>query len=85
MSSEKTVNSKKSKNSQKAEIKRMTIQFSPELSENLAWIASQQGISQAEAARKAVSLEYYLRQALKKSGARLLIEDEDSIREIIIR
>ena len=65
--------------------KRMTIQFSSELNEGLERIASQQGISQAEAVRKAVALEIYLRQALERPGARLLIEDDKSIKEVIIR
>ncbi|WP_019503218.1 CopG family transcriptional regulator [Pleurocapsa sp. PCC 7319] len=65
--------------------KRMTISFSAELNQHLVWLAQQQGISQAEAVRKAVALESYLRQALQKPGAKLLIEDESSVREIIIR
>ncbi|MEL6929710.1 MAG: hypothetical protein AAFO95_13860 [Cyanobacteria bacterium J06600_6] len=65
--------------------KRMTISFPGELNQHLVWLAQQQGISQAEAVRKAVALESYLRQALQKPGAKLLIEDESSLREIIIR
>ena len=65
--------------------KRMTISFPAELNQHLVWLAQQQGISQAEAVRKAVALESYLRQALQKPDAKLLIEDESSVREIIIR
>jgi predicted HicB family RNase H-like nuclease len=68
-----------------ASSKRMTIQFSPELYEHLQSIADAQGISLAEAVRKSVALESYLRQALKRSGARLLIEDEKSVKELILR
>ena len=74
-----------SKKSTSNDVKRMTIQFPPELNQHLIWLAEQQGISQAEAVRKAVALESYLRQALQKPGAKLLIEDESSVREIIIR
>ncbi len=65
--------------------KRMTISFPADLNQHLLWLAEQQGISQAEAVRKAVALESYLRQALQKPGAKLLIQDDSSIREIIIR
>lgn len=65
--------------------KRMTILFPPDLNDNLQWIAEQQGISQAEAVRKSVALESYLRQALLRPGARILIEDDNSIKEVIIR
>ncbi len=65
--------------------KRMTISFPADLNQHLLWLAQQQGISQAEAVRKAVALESYLRQALQKPGAKLLIQDDSSIREIIIR
>lgn len=65
--------------------KRMTITFPGDIAEHLRWLAEKQGISQAEAARKAVVLESYLRQALLKPDAKLLISDRDSVREIIIR
>lgn len=53
--------------------------------QHLEWLAEIQGLSQAEAIRKAVALESYLRQALSSKNAKLLIQDEDSIRELIIR
>ena len=69
-------------------VKRITIQFSQEVYEDLQWISKQQGgISLAEAVRKAVSLESYLRQQLSKKGTRLIIDDPnlDYVREIVIR
>ena len=65
--------------------KRMTITFPGDLAQHLKWLAEQQGVSQAEAVRKAVALESYLRQALLEPGSKLMIKDSDSVREIIIR
>ena len=68
--------------------KRITVQFSQEMYEDLQWLADQQGgISLAEAVRKAVGLESYLRQQLTKKGTRLIIDDPDLdyVREIVIR
>ena len=72
----------------KQSLKRITIQFSPENYKDLQSIAKQQGgISLAEAVRKAVSLESYLREQLSKKGTRLIIDDPelDYVREIVIR
>jgi nucleoid-associated protein YgaU len=82
--SDESTQSVKEKNSAQKNSKRMTIQFSDNLMQHIEWLAEVQGISQAEAVRKAVALESYLRQALL-SGSKLLIEDEDSVREVIIR
>lgn len=65
--------------------KRMTIKMSPELNQHLEWIAKEQSVSLVEAIRKAIALESYLRQALKRKGARLLIQDDDGVRELLIR
>ncbi|MEL6493572.1 MAG: CopG family transcriptional regulator [Cyanobacteria bacterium J06623_7] len=65
--------------------KRMTIQFSSALIEHLEYLAETQGITQAEVVRRAVLLESYLRQALQEPDTRLLIEANDSIKEVIIR
>ena len=70
----------------KASLKRITVQFSKDLYENLQWISDEQGgIALAEAVRKAVMLEFYLRQQLKEKDTKLLIEYPDSVRELIIR
>ena len=64
--------------------KRMTIQLTSELDQHLQWLADRQGVTQVEAIRKAIAFESYIRQEVQKPGTRLIIEDINSIRELII-
>lgn len=66
--------------------KRITVQFSQDMYDNLQRLAKEQGgISLAEAVRKAIALESYIRQQLKNQKTKLVLESEDSKRELIIR
>ena len=64
--------------------KRMTIQLSDELAKHVEWLAETQGISQVEAIRKAIATESYFQQEIMQ-GAKVLIERNQSLREVIFR
>ena len=73
---------------QTSSTKRITVQFSEIMYQELQSLAEEQGgISLAEVVRKAVKLESYLSQQLRKKGTRLVIDypDLEHVREIVIR
>jgi hypothetical protein len=63
------------------EPKRMTIQFSAEQLEELARV---QNISQAEALRKSLATEFYLRKSMSE-GNQILLKGQDTLRELVLR
>jgi hypothetical protein len=64
--------------------KRVNVNFSDGAYDDLESIADQQGKSKAEVLRDAIALERLFQDA-KREGARLLIERDGEIREIIPR
>jgi hypothetical protein len=64
--------------------KRLSVAFSPAQSEHLQWLSQLQQIPQAEALRKALATESYIRQAVAR-GAKIYIEVDGSLKEIIFR
>ncbi len=64
--------------------KRMTIQLPKDTAEFLEWLAQEQDISQVEAIRKAIATEYYFQKEIKQ-GAKVLVQNQDQIKEIIFR
>ena len=64
--------------------KRITVQLSGDQFKYLQWLAKKQNVSQAEALRKALATESYLFQA-RERGAQILIKDDESIHELVLR
>ena len=64
--------------------KRMTIQLTVEAAKSLEWLANFQGISQVEALRRAISTEAYLQREIQQ-GAKVLVQQEDSIKVLVFR
>ena len=64
--------------------KRMTIQLPQDTSEFLEWLANEQNISQVEAIRKAIATEYYLQKEIKQ-GAKVLVQTQETVKEIVFR
>ena len=67
-----------------ANSKRMNFRFSESTVATLEEIANERGITLTEAIRQAIETEAYLRK-IKKSGAKILIQEGESIKEIIFR
>jgi hypothetical protein len=66
------------------EPKRMTIQFSAEQFAQLEELARVQNISQAEALRKSLATEFYLRKSMSE-GNQILLKGQDTLRELVLR
>lgn len=66
------------------ESKRLTIQLSAKQVAELDRLAEEQNVSQAEALRKALATEVYLRNA-SRQGARILIKEGDDLKEVVLR
>lgn len=67
-----------------ANSKRMNFRFSESTVKTLEKIANERGITLTEAIRQAIETEAYLRK-MKKSGAKILIQEGESVKEIIFR
>ncbi|MDJ0719682.1 MAG: CopG family transcriptional regulator [Prochloraceae cyanobacterium] len=64
--------------------KRMTIFLPENLVKHLEWLAEVQGISQAEAIRKAIATESFMQREINQ-GSKVLIETEGSVKEVVFR
>ena len=64
--------------------KRMTIFIPENLVKHLEWLAEVQGISQAEAIRKAIATESFIQREIAR-GSKVLIEKDRSIKEVVFR
>lgn len=64
--------------------KRMTIFIPDNLVKHLEWLAKIQGISQAEAIRKAIATESFIQQEIDR-GSKVLIETDRSVKEVVFR
>ena len=64
--------------------KRMTIFFPENLVKHLEWLAEVQGISQAEAIRKAIATESFMQREINQ-GSKVLIETEGGVKEVVFR
>ena len=64
--------------------KRMTIFIPENLVKHLEWLAEVQGISQAEAIRKAIATESFIQREIAR-GSKVLIETDRSIKEVVFR
>lgn len=62
-----------------------TINLSPDAVSALKELASSRGTSVAEVIRRAIWIEKYLHDAMKKGGRVLLQEPDQSIKELVIR
>ena len=64
--------------------KRMTIEISEDLAESLERLSEQQGFSQADVIRRAIATEVFFAKEIQ-DGGKILIQKDDSIREIVFR
>ena len=64
--------------------KRMTIFLPENLVKHLEWLAEVQGISQAEAIRKAIATESFMQREINQ-GSKVLIETEGGVKEVVFR
>lgn len=62
-----------------------TVNFSPDSLEDLKKIANERGTSVAEVIRKAVWIESYLHEEIKKGSKILVKSSNNSIKELVIR
>jgi hypothetical protein len=62
-----------------------TINLTPDAAAVLKELASSRGTSVAEVIRRAIWIEKYLHDAMKKGGKVLLQEPDEPIRELVIR
>ena len=68
-----------------SETKRLSVTFSGLTKQNLDYLTEEQGISQVDAIRRALSTEAFLYEEIK-NGSKILIKDRDNeLREIIFR
>lgn len=68
-----------------SETKRLSVTFSGLTKQNLDYLTEEQGISQVDAIRRALSTEAFLYEEIK-NGSKILIKDKDNeLREIIFR
>lgn len=64
--------------------KRMTIQLTFEAAKKLELLAANQGISQVEALRRAISTEAYFQEEIQQ-GSKVLLQTKDSLQVVIFR
>lgn len=69
----------------KTGIKRLTIQISGIDLENLEWLADQQKIPLAEAIRKALSTDAFIKKTLKKGADILIKENSEDIYKLLLQ
>jgi hypothetical protein len=63
----------------------MSISLSGDALEQLEMLASEQGISQVEALRRAIATEGYLKKTMKEGNKVLLLTSDKEVREVFFR
>ncbi len=65
--------------------KRMSVTLPTDVAEMLEFLATNQGISQNEAIRKAIATEAYFQKEIKQGSTVLIMNSDKSVKEVVFR
>ncbi|NEP90919.1 MAG: hypothetical protein F6K18_31190 [Okeania sp. SIO2C2] len=65
--------------------KRMSVTLPTDVAEMLEFLATNQGITQNEAIRKAIATEAYFQKEIKQGSTVLIMNSDKSVKEVVFR